>query len=152
LAVAKDENGFKMGENIIIGGLFVQLVAFSVFVIVAAIFHWRIVRMPTSASQSSAVPWQQFLLVLYAVSILILIRCIFRAIEYIQGWDGSLQSVEYWLYIFDSTLMIISVILLNIYHPSRIISARNKAIDSGEELQSVPESRGSQYNMHERSN
>ncbi|KAH8670976.1 RTA1 like protein-domain-containing protein [Xylariales sp. PMI_506] len=128
LAVAKDLNAFNTGQNVIIGGLFVQLVGFSIFVVVASIFHRRIVACPTATSESTTVPWQRYLFVLYAVSGLILVRSIFRVIEYIQGWNGYLQSVEYWLYIFDAVLMFSTSALLNIFHPSSILPA--KATDS----------------------
>ena len=124
LGSAKKEKTFKIGEYVIIGGLFVQLVAFSCFITVASVWNWRIVRQPTQASRSSKAPWQRFLFVLYSVSSLILIRCIFRAIEYIQGYGGSLQSAEYWLYIFDAALMLLAVVILNIFHPSTIIRSR----------------------------
>jgi RTA1 like protein len=127
-------NGFRTGEDVIIGGLFVQLIGFSVFLFVSALFHRRILRDPTPASTSVSVPWQRFLLVLYAVSALILIRSVFRAIEYILGYDSPLQNAEYWLYIFDAALMLTCTLLLNIFHPSKIISAQPRqkpaAVDS----------------------
>lgn len=133
LSGAKDTAGFNLGQNVIIGGLAVQLVAFSVFVVVAFRFHRRISRFPTEASQTTRVPWQRFLYVLYAVSALILIRSIFRIIEYGQGWTGSLQDSEYWLYIFDAALMLSAMLLLNIWHPSRIISmGKREGLDSSD--------------------
>ncbi|KAH8198544.1 hypothetical protein TruAng_007276 [Truncatella angustata] len=123
LASANDADGLQRGQNIIMGGLAVQLIGFSVFILVSILFHWRILQNPTSTSATSNAPWQRFLYVLYAVSVLILIRSIFRIIEYGQGWDGSLQTFEAVLYIFDGLLMLSAMILLNIWHPSRIISA-----------------------------
>lgn len=126
LSSAKDSSGLQTGENVIIGGLAVQLIGFSVFVIVASIFHVRMVRQPTAASKTVAVPWQRFMFVLYAVSALILVRSLFRAIEYGQGFGGSLQHSEGWLYGFDATLMFIAMVLLNVFHPSKIISTSSR--------------------------
>jgi uncharacterized membrane protein YuzA (DUF378 family) len=125
LSASKDTDGFQTGQNVIVGGLAVQLVGFSVFIIVSSLFHWRIVQRPTTASVTSKVPWRQYMYVLYTVSALILIRSVFRVIEYGQGWDGSLQNAEYWLYIFDAALMFVVMALLNIWHPSSIISTSN---------------------------
>lgn len=131
LSSAKDTAGFQTGQNVIIGGLAVQLIAFSFFVVVSSIFHWRIIRKPTSTSATSSVPWQQYMFVLYAVSGLILVRSLFRIIEYAQGWGGSLQNAEYWLYIFDAALMFIAMALLNFWHPSKIISSsKGKGVES----------------------
>ncbi|CAJ2509928.1 Uu.00g058280.m01.CDS01 [Anthostomella pinea] len=145
LAVAKDVQGFNNGQNVIIGGLFVQLAAFSVFVVVTSIFHRRMQKTPTVASQAVGVPWQRYLWVLYAASGLILVRSIFRVIEYLQGYSGSLQDAEYWLYIFDAVPMFVSTVVLNVFHPSKIISSKTKAgrvslqstTDIEQELQNV---------------
>ncbi|KXJ94376.1 RTA1 like protein-domain-containing protein [Microdochium bolleyi] len=123
LGVAKDLGTMHTGESVIIAGLFVQLVGFSVFIAVAGVFHHRILRAPTAASMNRDIPWQRYLIVLYLVSALILVRSVFRAIEYIQGFGGYLQSTELFLYVFDSTLMFLVMLALNLYHPSRIISA-----------------------------
>lgn len=122
MASSKTLESFKTGEDIIIGGLFAQLIFFGLFVLVASLFHRRILRQPTPRSRTVAVPWQRYLFVLYAVSGLILVRSIFRVVEYIQGFDGSLQGTEAWLYGFDATLMFLTMVLLNVFHPSRIIS------------------------------
>lgn len=126
LSAAKDADALQMGQNIIMGGLAVQLIGFSVFIVVSSLFHWRIVRHPTAASATSTVPWGRYMYVLYAVSVLILVRSIFRIIEYGQGRNGPLQDEEYWLYIFDTSLMLIAMLLLNLHHPSKIISTAGR--------------------------
>ncbi|MCJ1332254.1 hypothetical protein MMC10_008946 [Thelotrema lepadinum] len=126
MASSKDLFGFQTGEHIIIGGLFIQIIGFGSFVAVTAIFHRRILRYPTNASRTVSQPWQTYLWVLYCVSALIFIRSIFRTIEYIQGYDGSLQSTETFLYVFDATFMFFALVIFNIYHPSRIILGRSK--------------------------
>jgi hypothetical protein len=60
------------------------------------------------------------MMVLYAGSLLIMVRSIFRAIEYLQGNNGSLLQHEAYLYIFDATLMFLVMILFNWFHPSEI--------------------------------
>ncbi|KAK6209284.1 hypothetical protein LQW54_006388 [Pestalotiopsis sp. IQ-011] len=127
LSSAKNQSGLELGENIIIGGLVVQLVGFSVFIVVASIFHWRTVRQPTEASRTIAVDWQRFMYVLYAVSALILVRSVFRTVEYAQGFGGSLQQSEVWLYVFDATLMFLASALLVVWHPSQIVAGRGRA-------------------------
>lgn len=83
LVASNDAAGFKRGENIILGGLILQLVIFGVFVIVAWVWHRRLSARPTAASAD--VSWKKLIIILYAASICIAVRNIFRAVEYAMG-------------------------------------------------------------------
>ena len=48
LAKAADAKGVDLGEHVIVGGLFVQVVFFGFFVAVAGIFHCGISVWPTA--------------------------------------------------------------------------------------------------------
>lgn len=124
LASATDESGVTRGNNIILGGLVIQVLFFGFFIIVAANFHLRIRGVPTGTSAANQVPWQRYLVVLYAASLLIIVRCVFRIAEYAGGQTGPLLSTEVYLYIFDATLMFLVMALFNTQHPSRIISKK----------------------------
>lgn len=127
-------SAMKTGEHITIGGLAVQLVFFSVFIVASTIFHYRIRESPTeksfSPSRSSRVlhttTWEIVMTGLYAASILILIRSIFRLIEYAQGNSGFLISHEAFLYVFDSTLMFFTMVAMSIFHPSKVLHHSKK--------------------------
>ncbi|KAH7184581.1 RTA1 like protein-domain-containing protein [Fusarium flagelliforme] len=117
-----------LGAKIIIGGLFVQLLFFGVFIIIAVAFDRSMNTAPTG--RSYAVPWKKHLHALYAGSVLIMVRSIFRAIEYLQGNSGFLLKQEIYLYVFDALLMIFVMILFSWYHPaeiSAIISQRGNS-------------------------
>ncbi|KAH6880472.1 RTA1 like protein-domain-containing protein [Thelonectria olida] len=129
LANAKSKSSQSLGENIIIGGLGVQIVFFGFFMFVTVIFHKRIVANPTPRSLSILAPWKRYILILYAASVFIMIRSVFRIAEYINGSDGTLQSTEVYIYIFDASLMFIVVALFNVYHPSQIISHQHERLD-----------------------
>jgi hypothetical protein len=64
--------------------------------------------------------WRRTLHSLYAGSLLIWIRCVFRLIEYAQGNDGYVISHEAFLYIFDAALMFGVMVLFALVHPSEI--------------------------------
>ncbi|CAI4216068.1 unnamed protein product [Parascedosporium putredinis] len=68
-------------------------------------------------------PWRGLLYALYASSILIMIRSVFRIIEYVMGSDGELLSKEVYLYVFDAVPMLAVCIMFNWFHPSRVISS-----------------------------
>ena len=57
---------------------------------------------------------------MYIVSILILVRSVFRIIEYAQGNTGYILSHEYSLYVFDAALMFGVVLGFNAVHPSEV--------------------------------
>lgn len=133
LSKAKDAAGIKLGENIIIAGLCIQLGIFGFFIMAAAVFNYRIGAVPTERSLAVSVPWQEHLFVLYAASLLIMIRSIFRVAEYVMGSDGVLLSKEFYLYIFDATLMFLVMFLFNVWHPKEIISRRKETGAAGEQ-------------------
>ncbi|KAG5287257.1 7-aminocholesterol resistance protein RTA1 [Histoplasma ohiense] len=114
------KSNLSLGQKVIIVGLCIQLTCFGLFVIVSAIFHRRMAARPTTASLSIQVPWHKYMYSLYAVSSLIIIRSIFRVVEYIQGADGILLRHEFYLYVFDAALMWILMVVLNAVHPGVI--------------------------------
>ncbi|KAH8435176.1 uncharacterized protein LDX57_012805 [Aspergillus melleus] len=131
------------GEHITIGGLCVQLVFFTFFLITSVVFHLRIRARPTSQT-TSAPPgilgrgWESVLWGLYIASVLILIRSVFRLVEYAQGNDGYLISHEAFMYVFDSMLMFFAMVAMNALHPSMVLSAvDHKGRHSMEALRSV---------------
>ncbi|KAI9038220.1 RTA1 domain-containing protein [Aspergillus affinis] len=108
------------GPNIIIGGLVIQVLFFGFFMISSAVFHVRMHRDPTPYSLSIPLRWTEIIYVLYAASLLILVRSIFRLIEYAQGNDGYLISHEVFLYIFDALLMFATMLVFHVVHPSEL--------------------------------
>jgi len=84
----------------------------------------------------NASQWRKCFLVLYATSAFIMMRSIFRIAEYIGGSNGTLQSTEVYIYIFDAAPMYLVVTLFNIFHPSQVISKGRRAPDECQELTS----------------
>jgi hypothetical protein len=112
----------KLGEKVIVGGLIMQVIFFIIFLFVATAFYQRIQREPTvrasTLQKNGKTGWMTLFYALFTASGFILVRSIFRVIEYIQGDAGYLLRNEVWLYIFDSVLMLSVVVLFNIIHPS----------------------------------
>ncbi|KAF2189662.1 RTA1-domain-containing protein [Zopfia rhizophila CBS 207.26] len=121
-----DADKRKLGENVILGGLFVQIFFFGFFVVVAFIFQIR--GRPHLAHLSPSLPWAKHIYVLYSTSTLILVRSVFRVVEYIQGNDGYLLRNEVFLYIFDAILMLAVMVIMNVVHPgdiARLLKEKN---------------------------
>jgi hypothetical protein len=83
LTSAKDAESFKRGENIILGGLVLQILIFLFFVVVASIWHRRLSAQPTAAA--AELPWKKYTGLLYAASAFITVRNLCRVIEYAMG-------------------------------------------------------------------
>ncbi|OAQ98542.1 hypothetical protein LLEC1_04166 [Akanthomyces lecanii] len=115
-----------LAKILVVGGLVLQLVAFSFFVILTAAFHLRIRRQPTVASAALDIPWVRYTYVLYFGSSMVMIRSIFRVIEYIQGRDGYLISHEVFFYVLDATMMLVVSIEFNAAHPSKLAWSSRK--------------------------
>lgn len=121
----------KNGERMVLLGLFVQIIFFGFFIIASIVFHRRINRDPTGASISLAnsaislkTSWVGLLYALYASSVAILVRSVFRTIEYIQGNSGYLLRNEIWLYLFDAVLMLAVMVIFNWVHPAAVLQER----------------------------
>lgn len=107
----------EIGEYIVIVGLFVQIAFFGGFLVVASVFHWRMRKAPTAKSTEPAVRWQAYLSTLYVSGILIWVRSLFRAIEYIDGNDGPLMRDEIYVFTLDGMLILIVMVYMNWFHP-----------------------------------
>ncbi|KAL7929197.1 RTA1 like domain-containing protein [Trichoderma chlorosporum] len=126
-------------NNVIIGGLVLQLLWFAIFLTVAGVFHNRMRSIPTARSQQPECRWQVYLQTLYVCGCLIIIRNLFRVIEYASGNDGYLLTKEAFLYVFDALPMLIVVTWLHWRHPGEIglLLRGKKGITNGFQLLSV---------------
>ncbi|RHZ43560.1 uncharacterized protein CDV56_101857 [Aspergillus thermomutatus] len=87
-------SALSTGEHIIIGGLVVQLIFFSLFLVTTLKFHIGIQNGPTRKVLHSQPPWERHIYAMYGGSLLIFVRSVFRLIEYAQGNDGYLVTHE----------------------------------------------------------
>jgi hypothetical protein len=126
-------SALETGARLVVGGLFVQLFFFGCFIFVAVHFDVAMRRSPAppaatsppqpsyhSTSAPAATPWRKHLLALYVASALIMVRSVFRVVEYLQGFSGYLLSHEVYLYVFDAVLMVCVLGISNLVHPSEV--------------------------------
>lgn len=124
-----------LGQNILLVGLFVQIVMFGLFIVVTVAFHVRYGRMLAVSgaygsgggdrSSPNGIPWLKVLYMLYSVSLLIMVRSIFRVIEYILGQDGYPLNNQWTLFIFDSLLMfLVTALFFFMFHPNDMVGAQ----------------------------
>lgn len=83
LVQAESKTDVQRGENIILGGLILQIIIFGFFVVVASIWHKRLSKYGTAAS--AQICWKKYIMFLYGASALVMIRNTCRVIEYAMG-------------------------------------------------------------------
>ncbi|KAJ5880674.1 Protein RTM1 [Penicillium subrubescens] len=134
-------SAMNIGANIVIGGLAIQLLFFGFFVIVSAVFHWRVKRNSRNISHclEHSKKWEPIMWALYAACFLILVRSIFRVAEFVEGNDGFIMRREYLLYIFDACLMALSGIVLVVIYPGSFLGRNGNKRDSELQLMSTDE-------------
>ncbi|KAK8137301.1 hypothetical protein PG984_005241 [Apiospora sp. TS-2023a] len=139
---------YDIGEKVIIAGLLVQIAMFGFFMATAVLFHVRYVRggcwHPVDGencgglvTRKKTVQWRRHLWVLYAVSSLILVRSIFRVVEYLQGNRGYLIAHEMFLYVFDAVLMALVMGILLVWYVDDLDAEQGPRRDSGLSLDEV---------------
>jgi hypothetical protein len=111
----------NMGQIITIVGLFIQLIFFGAFLTISIIFGRRVQQTKTALR---GLPYGSLLYVLFAVSGLIIFRCLYRIVEFCQGNDGYLMKHEVFMYIFDTIPMFAVQAVFHFYHPGKIIIPR----------------------------
>lgn len=121
--IMSNGDNVTLGENIIIAGLFVQIAFFGLFMVVMAIFTYRIKQQPTSYSlyylnyPSMLRNWRMVLATLFLCSIFIFIRSLVRCVEFIQGNNGYIITHEIYLFIFDGALMCATMVAFVLEDP-----------------------------------
>ena len=136
LLASSDRSTANLGKNLIVVGLCIQIALFGFFALSSVLFHYRVRRAGPGAvaDDDTAMPWQRTMTMLYVVSALILIRSIFRLIEYIGGNDGYLLSVEWPQYVFDAVLMWLATVAFLFWYPADIKPRRNDLEQTGTDL------------------
>ena len=129
LTAAKDDfEKARTGENILLAGLIINLVSFAIFCLQLFYFEYRIRKFPPVFPNESIYEkrWRRLLNVIYLSSILVLIRQIYRVIEFAQGFTGYLAVHEVYFYIFDTIPIFFSAGIYTIYFPGYNYLPRNQ--------------------------
>ncbi|KAF2174404.1 hypothetical protein K469DRAFT_691718 [Zopfia rhizophila CBS 207.26] len=98
-----------LGQKVMLIGLFVQLLFFGFFLVISLVFWMRMRTSPTrfSIPQYGRYAWPTLLKLLLCAALIIIMRCVFRVVEFAQGHDGYLVSHEVFLYLFDTVPMLV---------------------------------------------
>ena len=114
--VTGDLKLMKIGDNVVLGGLIFQLVVLIGYFTLIWRFHNRACSLHLTAR------WRPFVIMLFVATAAIWIRNLVRAIEFAQGFYGFISQNEALIYVFDSFLMLLVMVLFGVLHPGRLIS------------------------------
>ncbi|RSM09307.1 hypothetical protein CEP52_004150 [Fusarium oligoseptatum] len=113
-----------LGRKVYMAGVGVQLGCVLVFLIIHTLFHREVSRDARIGKLRVRSMWTMRLLwVIYVVLGLIVVRIIFRLVEFSQGVSSSnviLRHEEFQLYL-DALPMLVAVVVLNVVHPGMVL-------------------------------
>jgi RTA1 like protein len=129
-SVMADKNALypMIAEAMVVGGLGIQLLSFCLFGLTALTFHRRLKRAPTTASDSGDQEWRVVMRMLYSVSALIIVRSIFRIVEYVLGSTGYPLTHEWTLYLFDTIPMLAVSVVFFLRYPTCLVQTKHDGV------------------------
>ncbi|KAJ4137285.1 hypothetical protein NW768_002867 [Fusarium equiseti] len=112
----------NVGKIIVIVGLIAQIILFLAFVTICVVFHRRFRAHLRRSDALVEVRWESYLNMLYITSAFILIRNIFRVVEFIMDKDGYLMQKEWPTFVFDAVLMFLVMVAFYVWYPGNLTS------------------------------
>ncbi|RMZ89894.1 hypothetical protein DV736_g2881, partial [Chaetothyriales sp. CBS 134916] len=121
---------YKSGSTLIAVSLVLQGVVEIVFVFMVALMHTRARKAGVLTPNVRCV-----CITLYGCSTLVLIRCVFRAVEAFLQYKGSCKggyscggiiTTEWYLYVFEAAPMVVYTAWFNVMHPGRFLPRLEK--------------------------
>ncbi|KAL3433360.1 RTA1 like protein-domain-containing protein [Aspergillus tetrazonus] len=110
-----------IGTSVLIGGLALQVATFTVFLSVVVSFHQKILRHGEEGMG-------MVLRGVYIGGLFIIIRSIFRLIEFALGTESYIMTNEWPLYVLEAVPMLVAFMVLGWYHPSRWLLAKSAGV------------------------
>ncbi|KAF8496737.1 RTA1-domain-containing protein [Russula emetica] len=120
-----------LGAHIALGGTIFQLISIIVYCGLAAEFlvrytHDRPVRrsapMPGEVLRGTTDKrLNRMLQAMITMTIFIIIRTIYRVVEFASGWDGKVIATQWLFNVFDGTMIVLAMYTLNLFHPGNYL-------------------------------
>lgn len=131
------QDKLNTGKNIALIGTIVQLVFFGFFSIVAVRFNFTSKRFSTvylertegdekyvmvdGREKKLKKNWQALLRTVNFATLMILIRTIYRLVDFEMGHDGFLETHEWVIYVFDALPIFPCFVLFTYFHPGKYL-------------------------------
>lgn len=105
----------NLGSQVLIGGLVINLISFCCFAVVTLHFHRSVSR--RSDTFTGREKWVKMFYALYLSITLLIIRSVYRIIEFAMGFRGYIATHEVYFYIFECVLIVLAFGLFIPLHP-----------------------------------
>ncbi|OHE92726.1 RTA1 like protein [Colletotrichum orchidophilum] len=112
----------KVGTNILVAGLSIQVACLFAFSACSLEFLWRVrknpdLRNPEFTDLVSSKRFKMFLFAIFGATAFLFVRTVFRSVELSEGFGGKLANQEVEFMILDGTMIILACLCLTIWHP-----------------------------------
>ncbi|ETN47152.1 uncharacterized protein HMPREF1541_01343 [Cyphellophora europaea CBS 101466] len=114
-------NQKDIGEGVLIGGLTLQLLTFTVYLIFMFKLVHRVHALPETSFPADV---RKVLTGVWIAATFVQIRTVFRLVEFAWGIEGYLFSNEWCLYVFESVPMFVALLALAWFHPVKHLQAK----------------------------
>ncbi|KAJ1556437.1 hypothetical protein HK405_006868 [Cladochytrium tenue] len=123
----------SVSTAIMLFGLATQILSFSCFLALAMVFYSRAkdcpgpdVRLPATGNARDVKlgRWRRLFVVLVVGALAILVRSVFRVVEYSQGFDNAITRNEALVYSLDFFMVVSALLLLLVAHPGWFLPNR----------------------------
>jgi hypothetical protein len=104
----------------VMASLCLQAALFAGFGVLAALFHRKALKAGVLKREMRTVLW-----VMYISAFIVTVRCIYRLVEYILGWDSEIYKNEVYFWVFEASIMWVNTALLNVFHPGKRLPRSN---------------------------
>jgi hypothetical protein len=112
------------GARLMVAGIIFQLVSMTAFCVLFAIFIWR-------TRNIVLMKGQQYVVYATIVSVIaVYIRCVYRTVELLEGWDGKLMKTEGFFIGLDGVCIVIAIGVFCIFDPAVLLAAPEASPDS----------------------
>ncbi|GMK56862.1 hypothetical protein CspeluHIS016_0307020 [Cutaneotrichosporon spelunceum] len=109
------------GEKIALIGLIIQCVSFGLFWVLLIVFAFRLRSRHPEKWTPGLRGWNALYWALQWTCIGIMVRCVFRVIEFSQGYSGYLRTTEWCYYTLDTLPLFLAIVVWAVVWPPRIL-------------------------------
>ncbi|PIL31920.1 transporter [Ganoderma sinense ZZ0214-1] len=129
---SNDPDKARLGSNIILAGLFVQIISMSFFAFLMAEYTWRRSRNQpfhkgdyniNQTPQAFDSQMKKLLVGIVIPTVLVYIRSIYRIAEFADGFNGSIAHNQTLFIVFDAVFIFLALVTLNFNHPGILLQA-----------------------------
>ncbi|KAG8954528.1 hypothetical protein FRC03_011468 [Tulasnella sp. 419] len=140
-AADDDPDGAERGANIMVGGIIVQMAAITIYALLAIEYFIRVyrnrplrARSQTDVTEGASVEKDQYsamanvtpkirlMIIGLAIStVFIYVRSVYRTIELLDGWNGSIISNQLLFNLLDGMPIVVAMVSLNVFHPGFLL-------------------------------